>query len=252
MLSLIPLSAAGLAVAAAFILERYRKKRGCEVPGIFLYMTFVLPFAAGGFHTYISAVTVICLVLQLTATAKKQGYLRVVLNFNSIAVALVVLGYCITPVWAADKGMAVLGIARYLPIVLYILVLMQLNPKQKQHCLDLIPISGGMMTVLSGLLLLIPGTADHLTVSGRLAGFLQYPNTYAAFLLAGLILQYNKEERRKTDILVDIILVLGVLLSGSKTGFILLIASVIGIATVHKKWNTVLGLTGLFAASVLL
>lgn len=252
MLSLVPLSAVGFSVAAAFLLEKYRQKRGCEVPGIFLYLTFVLPFAAGGFHTYVSAVTVICLLLQLTATAKKQGYLRVVLNFNSIAIALVVLGYCITPVWAADKGMAVFGILRYLPLMLYILVLMQLNPKQKQECLALIPVSGCLMTVLSGLLLLAPGTAAHLTVSGRLAAFLQYPNTYAAFLLAGLILQYTKEERRKTDILVDAVLVLGVLLSGSKTGFILLIAAVIGIAVVHKKGKTVLVLTGLFAVSVLL
>lgn len=247
MLSLIPLSAVAFAVAAAFFL----RKRCPSVPDIFLYLTVILPFAAGGFHTYVSAVTGICLVIHLAITARKQGSLKVTLNFNTIAVLLVLLGYCITPVWAADKGMAVLGIVRYLPTVLYALTLMQLTEAQKQHCLSLIPVSGVMMTALSCLLLLIPGSDAHLTVSGRLAGFLQYPNTFAAFLLAGLILQYSKKERKKPDILMDAVLVLGILLSGSKTAFVLLAVSVICISVIHRRAKTILVLAGLFAAAVL-
>lgn len=252
MLSFLPFAAVAFSVAAAFFLEQHRKKQGCEIPGIFLYLTFVLPFAAGGFHTYVSAVTVVCLVLHLWTTARKQGYLRLTLNGNSLAVLLLVLGYCVTPIWAADKGMAVLGILRYMPQLLYVLTLIQLTPEQKKDCLKLIPVGGAVMTVLSCLLLLIPGADVYLTVKGRLAGFLQYPNTYAAFLLAGLILQYSKENRRKYDILTDAILVLGILLSGSKTGFVLLVAAVIGIAIIQKEKKTILVLGGLFAGAVLL
>lgn len=252
MLSFLPLFAAAFSAVAAFFLGKHRKKQGCEIPEIFLYLTFVLPFAAGGFHTYVSGVTVVCLVIHLLTTAKKQGYLRLTLNGSSIAVLLVALGYCITPLWAADKGMAVFGVARYLPLLLYILALMQLTAEQKEECLGLIPISGSAMTVFSCLLLLIPGTEACLTVSGRLAGFLQYPNTYAAFLLAGLVLQYSKENRNKHDILVDAILVLGILLSGSKTGFVLLVAAAMGIAVIRKQKKTLLILAGLFAGAILL
>lgn len=252
MLSFIPLSAVAMAVAAAFFLRGYRKKRGCEVPDTFLYLTVILPFAAGGFHTYVSAVTTVCLVFHLLSVAKKQGYLRLTLNGNSAAVILVVLGYCLTPLWAADRGMALFGIPRYLPVLLYCVALMQLTPEQKENCLSLIPISGGAMTVLSSLLLLIPGTDPYLTVQGRLAGFLQYPNTYAAFLLAGLVLQYTRAGRKKWDLLLDGILILGVILSGSKTGFVLLLVTAAGIAIVHKKRKLVLSLAGIIGGGLLL
>ena len=245
MLSVIPFSAVVFAVAAAFFLRKYYR----NLPGIFLYLTFVLPFAAGGFHTYVSAVPVVCLVIHLVMTAGKQGYLRITLNGNSAAVLLVVLGYCITPVWAADKGMSVFGIARYLPMLLYALALMQLTPEQKRDCLSLIPVSGAVMTVLSCLLLLIPEADAFLTVNGRLAGFLQYPNAYAAFLLAGVILQYSKAQRKPSDFLVDAVLVLGIVLSGSKTVFVLLVAAVIGIAVIRKKARTILVLAGLCAGA---
>lgn len=252
MLSMIPLSAVAFSVVVAVFLGKYRKKQDRAVPWIFLYLTVVLPFAAGGFHTYVSAVTTVCLVVHLVSVFQKQGYLRLTLNLNSIAVMLVMLGYCITPMWAADKGMAVFGIVRYMPVVLYVLTLMQLTPGQKQQCLELIPISGACMTVLSCLMLLLPRTAHYLTVSRRLTGFLQYPNTYAAFLLAGLIFQYTKEERGKIDVLVDAILLLGVILSGSKTCFVLLVIAVIGIAMLHKKKKPILILGGLFAVAILL
>lgn len=252
MLSLIPLSAAAFSAAAAYLLGKYWKQRGCHVPGIFLYLMFVLPFAAGGFYTYLSAVTASCLVIHLVTTAKKQGYLRITLNLNSAAVALVVLGYCITPFWAADKGMAVFGIARYLPMLLYVLALMQLTPEQKREGLALIPVSGAAMTALSCLMLLLPGADARLTVNGRLAGFLQYPNTYAAFLLAGLILQYSGNDRRKSDILVDAMLIVGVILSGSKTGFVLLVVTAVGIAILYRKIKSVLTLAGFILCGLVL
>lgn len=246
MLSVIPVCAVAFAaVVALFLKKQYR-----DMPGIFLYLTFVLPFAAGGFHSYVSAVTAVGLIIHLYITAGRRGYLRFTLNINSIAVLLVLLGYCITPMWAADKGMAVFGILRYLPAALYALALMQLTKEQKGQCLSLIPISGAAMTVLSGLMLLIPGTEAFLTVNGRLAGFLQYPNTYAAFLLGGLILQYSKDSRSKWDLIADAILVLGIILSGSKTVFVLLVAAVAGIAAMHKKTGRILMLAALLAGAV--
>lgn len=247
MLSFIPLSAVALAAAVSFFLQKkYR-----TVPEVFLHISFLLPFAAGGFHSYVSAVTTVLLTLHLLDTGRKQGFLRWTRNLNSLAVVLVFLGYCITPFWAADKGMAVFGILRYLPLVLYILALMQLTAEQKRHCLDLIPLSGMVMTIFSCLLLLIPGADAYLTVSSRLSGCLQYPNTYAAFLLAGLVLQYTKDNRNRLDLLTDAVLVLGTLLSGSKTVFLLLIAAVIGIALIHRKAKTLLLLAGLLGAAIL-
>ena len=59
------------------------------------------------------------------------------------------------------------------------------------------------MTVLSGGLSLIPPLNGFFTVNSRLAGFFQYPNTFALYLLAGIIL------------------------TGSRTGFVLFAVTVV-------------------------
>lgn len=235
MLSIIPLSAVAAATIFAFFLSRCLRSRGSELPGIFLWQTVVLPFAAGGFHTYTAAITAVLLAGNLIVTVKRNGRFLFVYNLNSAAIVCVVAAYLITPFWAADKGMAVFGIPRFIAVLLYCLTLMQLTPGQKSECLSLVPLSGAIMTVVSSVLLLFPNTDAYLTVNGRLSGFMQYPNSFAAFLLAGIILQYTKETRKKTDYILDAILILGVVLSGSKTGFILLIAALLGIIIIRKS-----------------
>ena len=227
MLSVVPLSALGAAGVLAFCL--YRWNRRPEIPGIFYFLTIVLPFAAGGFHGYTAAITALALLGNLIATARKNKKLIWVFNLDSTAVACVALAYCVTPFWAADRGMALFGILRAVPLLLYALTLMQLTPAQRGRCLELIPFTGALMTVSSCLLLLLPGTRGLLSVRGRLAGFFQYPNTFASFLLAGILLQYTKENRRPWEFVLDGILVLGVILSGSKTGFLLMLAAFLGI-----------------------
>lgn len=173
-------------------------------------------------------------MVNLILIFKQQKHLRFHVNLNTIAVLLVPAFYTISPLWAADKGMAIFGILRYLPLSLYVLTLMQYSREQLRRALSLVPLCCAWMTLSSCLLLLIPGIDAYVTVKERLSGFMQYPNTFAAFLLAGLVLQGTKESRSKSDLMTDAILIYGIILSGSQTGFILLFIALAGIVLIQK------------------
>lgn len=252
MTSRIPMLAVGFSIAVAVLLDWNLARQGKRMPRIFLYLAFILPFAAGGFHTYTAMITTLVLVSDLILTFKKKQHLRFFWNGNTAAAALVTLGYCLSPLWAADKGMAVYGIVRYLPLFLLALVLMQYSAQERERCLELIPLSGAVMTMLSCVLLPLEGMDTYLTVNGRLSAFFQYPNTYAAFLLAGIILVNTKPARSILDIPVNALLILGVVLSGSRTGFLLLVSTLIGIVLIRKKWKLLISLGGALGVGLIL
>lgn len=252
MTSLIPILAAAGGAGAALLIRWLLEKRNMHIPGVLVYLTFVLPFAAGGFHSYVAMITVWILVLDLLRQVRRNRKFRFVFAFPSEAVIFLVLCYCVSPLWAADRGMAAFGVVRYLPLVLYMLVLMQYSPEERKNALLLLPWCGAAMTMVTCLLLPIPAMQPHITVNGRLAGFFQYPNTFAAFLLAGLVLSQTKENRQKLDFLGDAVLIFGIVLSGSRTVFVLLLAALAGILWLRRSKKLVLSLGITLGAGLLL
>lgn len=191
------------------------------------WLNFVLPFAFGGFFTYLALPLTVFLLAALWKTVRQNGTLKIRINLSAAAVALVALGYLVTPLWAADKGMAVFGMIRMLPLLLYLLLLLQIPEEERSGVLELVPLCGAVMTVLSMALLLIPALGTYMTISDRLAGFFAYPNTFAAFLLAGLLLTMLKREKKWLDYLLGGILMLGIIASGSRTAFVFLGVAVV-------------------------
>jgi len=250
--TLLFLSAASVAgLSVPFLLHAFRKANP-QLPSVFMWLLFVLPFAVGGFYTWLAVPVSGFLLGVLWLQAKQSGSLKLYLNLPFAAVAAVFAGFCLTPLWAADKGMAVFGFVRFLPILLYALLLMQLPQTQRETALLPIPFCGVIMTVLSLGLQFLPAFTDALTVNGRLAGFFQYPNTFAVFLLAGLVIQGTKNSRRIADTVTDSVLILGIIISGSRTAFILLLACVVFLIAVRRKAAYALGLLGCVGIGILL
>ena len=174
------------------------------------------------------------MTLALVEQVRPKGNLRIMVNPASAAVLILFAAYCITPLWAADKGMAWFALPRYFPLVLYVLLIQQRDDDIQQQTLDIIPASGCIMTVVSILALLLPDLQSHVTVNGRLAGLFQYPNSFAAFLLIGLIVQSFRHPCRH-HCLTSSLLVSGIVLSGSKTVFLLMIVFMVAIILSHRK-----------------
>lgn len=246
------LCSAFAATAVCFVLIAVLKKNIPSLQPVIFWLLFVLPFAAGGFYTWTAVPVSGLLLFALWRKVKENGKLLFHKNLSAFAVIAVFAGFCLSSLWAADKGMAVFGIVRFFPVVLFSLLLMQLSAEEKASVLTPVPLCGAIMVLASFLLQLIPALNTAFTVNGRLAGFFEYPNVFAAFLLAGLMLQGAKEKRTIADGAIDAMLIIGVIISGSRTAFILMLAAFVYIVITGRKIPVLLLHIGALAAGLVI
>jgi len=180
------------------------------------------PFLLGGFFTWAPCLISIVLSIVLARNIFHQRKLTVSYSISSLAMLLIPLCYLLTALWGQDRGMALPGFCRVLPLLLWALLLWQETPAHREEALEVIPWSGAVMTVICVPLSYLPIMDGHLLVNGRQAGLFEYPNTYALFLLLGLIVLATREKYRWYHGLMAATLLAGIFLSGSRTVFVLL------------------------------
>ena len=99
--------------------------------------------------------------------------------------------------------------------------------KQKRESVwDILPDLLALITLVSIVLYFIPASREYLYSAKRLGGVLQYSNTYAALLLVGFIVLIYREEKKKIDYMEEIILIAGILMTGSRSVFVLMLVSI--------------------------
>lgn len=160
----------------------------------------------------------------------------------------------LTLIWPVDKGMAPFGIVKFLSWPLFAIALHMTDDKGRETLLGDIPFIGAIMTVLSGLLALIPSLKETFIMSGRLAGFMKDPETFAIFCLAGfaIILLSDKENVSIIKIITAAILSCGIFLSGSIVTIALWIISIVVIIIVMKSKKLTIALVSLAAVFAVL
>lgn len=196
-------------------------KQHTDLPAAVLLAAVLL---AGGFHEAVACGLSVILLACLTVRLCKTGRLTVRGNLVSLAVAAIAVGYGVTALWAVDPGMAPLGFLKFLPVCLYLLVLMQ-EPNGGEKAFRLLPYAAAVITAVSAVGMQIPALASLFSVAGRLAGTFQYPNTFALFLLVAELLLLAKPGHRWPDAVVAAVLVFGLLYTGSRTVLLLGIAA---------------------------
>lgn len=190
--------------------------------------------AFGLFHEFLACVSGIVLCIYLLVYTIRKRTINVYINLCSGAVLAITVGYLISIFYAVDKGATVIGFVKYLPVLLYLLVLMQ-QDKSFEDYLKVIPPIACFMTVVSAVLMQIPVLTSWFSVSGRLAGFFQYANTFALFLLVAFIITATKEKLSKIDYLYIAVFVFGILYSGSRTVFVLSIVALAAVIIFGKN-----------------
>ncbi len=225
----------GIFLAAA-ILGEILIHKGNDDPRVqrMQWLLFVMPFATGGFFSASSVVLGGASIWILGMEYKESKRLDLRLSLSSVALGLVVLGYWASLFWAENKGAAWIGAAKFSSLGLYGLALMQQSSEKRERILAILPLAGAIMVVTSFPLQFISVLSDNIAPKGRLAGFFEYPNTFALFLLIGLIVQYTKTQRRNADYAIDLLLIVGVFLSGSRTNFAFM-ALIIVVGCVCRK-----------------
>ena len=187
---------------------------------IVLLLSFIL---IGGFNDYIACGISVALLINLLLKIYKTKCLKININPIFVTTSLMVLFYGLTVFWAIDWGMAIVGFLKFLPLVIYLLLLYQYEGNVK--LLHILPYFAAVLTIISSIGSFIPVFKDTFLVSERLAGFFQYPNTFAILLLVSELLILKKLKLRWFDYLAIAVLIGGLLYTGSRTAFLLFLAS---------------------------
>lgn len=205
---------------------------------------------SGGFNEYVGCVLSAIISVLLIVKIAQNRNLVVNINITSLSIAVITLLYLISCFYAIDSGMAFVGFLKFLPVLLYMLLLMQ-DKGIKEHLIALLPYVALALGVLSLVLVFIPATRDYFTVSDRLAGFFQYPNTFALFLLVGELTALSKEKLKPIDIISALLLIILLLFTGSRAVFILAVFSNVLIIFFRKGRKNKIILCTVLAALVL-
>lgn len=211
---------------------------------------FIYPFLIGGYHEFVSCAASVVLFVFTALTVKKDGEITIKTSLPFIAVSALVASYAVSALWAIDGGLALWGAVKFLPLFPLSLTLMRLGSEKKDGVFSVVPLSGALMTLLSFGLKFIKPLKSQFTVSNRLAGFFQYPNVFALFCLAGIIISATKKKIGFSDVLSIGILIFGIFESGSRTVFALFVLSVIILLFCVKSRKIKFSLLGLTAAGI--
>lgn len=212
---------------------------------------YISLFFVGIFHVYLSCILSVALLVWLGLRLLKKGKIDVQVDMTLISMSVLVIGYLITPIWAVDSGTAVFGFFKFLPVLLYTVVLMQ-EENGREKVINGLPYVITVMTVLSVVGMYIPIISAYFTVSERLGGFLQYPNSFAIILLTAELLLITKEKPLVLDYLCISVLLFGILYTGSRTVFILAGASNVVAMFLNKSKKVRLILLGCIGSGIVL
>lgn len=191
---------------------------------------------SGGFNEYISClISVVAAVFLIVKIAKNRDF-KVSLGIVSISVMVLAVGYLLSAFYAVDSGAAFIGFLKFLPIVLYMLLLMQ-NGSDKNKVIARLPYFALILGAVSFIFMFIPVLSDYFVVSDRLAGFFQYPNTFALFLLVGELVALSKQQHKVFDYVTIALLIIFILLTGSRAVFVFAVLSNAVMLFCKKGWK---------------
>ncbi len=200
------------------------------------YALFAALFFVGIFHVYLSCILSIVLLIRLFICYRKKHFFLIRRDWTFISVVVLVFSYALVSLWAIDKGIAIFGFFKFLPLLLYLLVLMQ-EEGSKEKVIAHLPYLVTVMTLISVFCMQISVLQPYFAVSGRLSGFVQYPNTFAVILLVSELILLTKEKIQVVDYICITVLIFGILYTGSRT--VLILAAVMNlIALIFSKNKT--------------
>lgn len=190
---------------------------------------FVLPFIFGLYYEFAAYITGIALGIFLCKQIHKNKVLYFTKSIPAILSIVAYLFYFLSIFFAVDKGMAVAGFFKMLPIPLFLIVLMQCKEKQRWALFEVIPFSGIIMLLISAVFGLFEGFNQFFYSAGRLGGFFQYSNAFALYLLLGCVVLLSNDQvfEKKFRLGGAFLLFAGILLTGSRFVFVLAIITII-------------------------
>ncbi len=191
--------------------------------------------AAGLFFEWSACAASVVLSVYLLIFFIKNKKLTVKRDLSFISVAVIVVAHLFAVIYAVDRGLALIGFLKFLPVVLFFLCIMQ-DPGFKPVFEKYFPLFVCALSAVTSILFFIPATKSAVSVDGRLHGLTQYPNAFAIILLVSeLILLKNDKWYLKFPGIV--VLAAGLFLTGCRAVMILALISNLAILIHGFKKN---------------
>lgn len=205
----------------------------------------LVPFIYGGFYDWIIfAMAVIWQVCLLYIAIQNK---KIILPEKTICIIVtgIMLCYVGTVFYGIDSGMSELGLIKVIALLEFLVLVEQIQYEERIELLEQIPMIASVMAVISMISYITPWKHTFFQAS-RLGGFFQYSNTFALYLLIGIIvLLYEKKKEGKLWYIKLYILTTAVLFTGSRIAFFLMIINYLLFFIVDKKNHiTIFVMTG--------
>lgn len=202
--------------------------------------------AGGGYFCCVSAAMSVFLMSIIVYDLAKSSAFYIACDINLAAFSCLSAEYFLVSLWAVDSWMALMGGVKFFPVFLFFFLLCQ-EPEQKERLIHLLPLLGSLMTLFSFIMMQFPVFQMYVSVAGRLAGFFQYPNTYALFMLICLLVAVYRIDLKKIewlDMCSIFAALAGIYLSGSRTVVVLAVLAAF-LVFISKKELRKYGILGL-------
>lgn len=187
----------------------------------------------GGFYEFTVTLFGVIYSIYLWKIIRRRKYLSMPKTSVSLGLSIVLCSYILSIIWSADKGIALLGVLKVGILFWFWILWNNLSKEIKQEIWDALPASGAIITAILFAIYPLESVRDYFYRAGRLGGTFQYSNTYALFLLLGIIIliyqrQWQWKERTEAGILL-----LGIVFSGSRSVLALTVGA-LGFLVIRK------------------
>lgn len=189
----------------------------------------------GGFYDFVSALFGCAFSIMIMLLGRKNKGLWIPKCFVTYGMALILVCGINSVYFADDKGMAWIGIVRIVTLIEFWLIWSNITEAVQEKMFNAIPASGTLATLISLPAFFIPRLQEYFYRANRLGGTFQYSNTYALFLLVGFYITVCKEKWRLAEKAEMVVLLVGILLTGSRSVFVLTVFTIIFVFCREKR-----------------
>ncbi len=187
----------------------------------------------GGFYEFSAMFMAAVLVTGLIIAYKRKGYLKIPKTIEFAGVLIIAVMYLLTIFYGIDSGTSVSGVIKIVPVILFYLYWTNVSDKEKSFIWTQIPVTGTILTAAAIALYSFESTRELLFRAERLGGTFQYSNTYALFLLIGIIVLLYAEQWQWKEKIEIIVLTAGIIFTGSRSVTVLSIVTI----GIHLIWK---------------
>lgn len=200
-----------------------------------MYLLSIFPFLQGINELHVVFILDIFLLGLLFYKVYKNKKLIFTKDIKFILILGWSIAYLITSFYSVDNELSFLGFLKFFTIPIFIVLIMQYEYTKEDRDKWFYAIGKiGAIMVIGCLFLVLVGKKDLIFYQNRLAGFFDYANSFAMFLLIGVISTGFKKDFKLLDFVVMSLLLTGIILTNSRSLMIITAVSYIAVLIFSK------------------